>query len=237
MTRLLHLLTPLVITTWLVSSLAVPPPHHLDDPLRIWPITSSGDLKRPSEILPDYPTRGPVRWMGKATPDGPTIIVSGKSLPDIKEIIEDQNPTANFTIDPEPDASHGRFTHTASSTGALADDDDIVCQDPSVDARKYKTRGKAIREGIRYLESKSTMCRLAPRECQRVSCSWNSGIYWCNEGDEEHARPCRDLAEFARKVYDKCKVKAAPLMLRWWVAGEYYHAKDDISVGIWKSEC
>ncbi|KAL4924950.1 uncharacterized protein BDV17DRAFT_273107 [Aspergillus undulatus] len=65
---------------------------------------------------------------------------------------------------------------------------------------------KAIREGIAYLRSKGDMTRtLGPGQCERPSCSWNSGIFWCND-DKKHSRTMKmvHMAEGAQVIYDEC---------------------------------
>lgn len=42
--------------------------------------------------------------------------------------------------------------------------------------------------------------------CQRVSCSWASGIYVCNDSNEKWASPsCSTVADNAQQILDNCK--------------------------------
>lgn len=38
-----------------------------------------------------------------------------------------------------------------------------------------------IKDGIRYLPSMNGDCTFRPQECHRVSCSWDSGMFVCND--------------------------------------------------------
>ncbi|KAK8058104.1 hypothetical protein PG994_008552 [Apiospora phragmitis] len=65
-----------------------------------------------------------------------------------------------------------------------------------------------IRDGIDYLHRKSD-CTAGVRPglifCQRVSCSYNSGIYVCNEGDQfPVSPPCGIVADYAQLIKDRC---------------------------------
>ena len=48
--------------------------------------------------------------------------------------------------------------------------------------------------------------------CQRVSCSWASGIYLCNDSTEKWASPpCATIADYTQEIIDKCQWSAPDL--------------------------
>ncbi|KAI1342397.1 hypothetical protein F5Y15DRAFT_412903 [Xylariaceae sp. FL0016] len=64
-------------------------------------------------------------------------------------------------------------------------------------------------EGIPYLEGLGGYCgMMGNKRCNRVSCSYQSAIYWCNDnsGDDEgyFYTECSNFGHLARKVMDEC---------------------------------
>lgn len=67
--------------------------------------------------------------------------------------------------------------------------------------------GTAIGDGITYLNSFGDgYCGLddGPYKCARVSCSYNSAIWLCNDNDTPLRVKCKDLEPFIRKIHDEC---------------------------------
>ncbi|KAH8590945.1 hypothetical protein B0O99DRAFT_691003 [Bisporella sp. PMI_857] len=67
---------------------------------------------------------------------------------------------------------------------------------------------KAIYEGVRYLhkqEDQGIHCDSGPKYCNRVSCSWNSAIYVCNDNDFGISNSCHTVAEYAKSIVDECQ--------------------------------
>ncbi|RSL66562.1 hypothetical protein CEP54_003648 [Fusarium duplospermum] len=64
----------------------------------------------------------------------------------------------------------------------------------------------AIKEGIDYLQGINGYCGLddGPYKCARVSCSWDSAIWLCNDNDTPLRVPCKDLGPFAAKIREDC---------------------------------
>ncbi|KAH7417446.1 hypothetical protein BKA64DRAFT_769400 [Cadophora sp. MPI-SDFR-AT-0126] len=62
----------------------------------------------------------------------------------------------------------------------------------------------AIREGINYLRQGNTACWVNAHSCARVSCSWNSGIYFCNNNDYTLGRLCLQIGDYVQALIDKC---------------------------------
>ncbi|KAL4793143.1 hypothetical protein BDV19DRAFT_391367 [Aspergillus venezuelensis] len=64
---------------------------------------------------------------------------------------------------------------------------------------------KRLREGISYLRVNTHRTRtLGPGECERPSCSWNSGIFWCNDSKKPRTIAMRHIADGAQVLYDEC---------------------------------
>ncbi|KAK0119329.1 hypothetical protein ONS95_008171 [Cadophora gregata] len=65
----------------------------------------------------------------------------------------------------------------------------------------------AIREGIAYLRRGSMACWINPHSCSRISCSWDSAIYLCNNNNYRFGHPCFQIADYAQAILDKCQYK------------------------------
>ncbi|PVH85714.1 hypothetical protein DL98DRAFT_583306 [Cadophora sp. DSE1049] len=63
----------------------------------------------------------------------------------------------------------------------------------------------AIREGINYLRRGYMSCWVNAHSCARVSCSWDSGIYFCNNNNYNVGHPCFQISDYAQAILDKCK--------------------------------
>ncbi|KAK2865017.1 hypothetical protein FQN49_003990 [Arthroderma sp. PD_2] len=63
---------------------------------------------------------------------------------------------------------------------------------------------RAIRDGIKYLKGLRGMCSTPGLNCYRVSCSYGSGIFICNDTSHTVEVSCRDLASYAQDIVDMC---------------------------------
>ncbi|KAI0903534.1 hypothetical protein F4823DRAFT_629321 [Ustulina deusta] len=64
-----------------------------------------------------------------------------------------------------------------------------------------------INEGVSYLHKlpDTAMCTNSPRSCGRISCSWRSGIYWCNDKDVfSDAYKCSMFGDYASLIVKEC---------------------------------
>ncbi|KAJ0419777.1 hypothetical protein BJY00DRAFT_301978 [Aspergillus carlsbadensis] len=64
-----------------------------------------------------------------------------------------------------------------------------------------------IKQGIKYLRKVKGKPSHGPGECGRVSCSGNSGIWWCNV-DAKHTKVLpsyNNIADGAQVILDNCK--------------------------------
>ncbi|KAI0157474.1 hypothetical protein GGR57DRAFT_511048 [Xylariaceae sp. FL1272] len=99
--------------------------------------------------------------------------------------------------------------------------DTEIPDDSAVHKRSYigteckKGRGgpaddQRILQGISYLSKLKTTCKngAGPGNCGRISCSWNSAIYWCNDKTtDSEVYDCSMFASYAQHVYDSCEYK------------------------------
>jgi hypothetical protein len=44
-----------------------------------------------------------------------------------------------------------------------------------------------------------------PGNCGRISCSWNSGIWWCNDNLVTYTRPCSYFADYVDILNMQCR--------------------------------
>jgi hypothetical protein len=68
-----------------------------------------------------------------------------------------------------------------------------------------------IMDGISYLQKlhDDVLCSngAGPRNCGRISCSWNSAISWCNEKTvPSDAFQCNIFAWYAQEILDDCAI-------------------------------
>ncbi|KAI0503030.1 hypothetical protein F5B22DRAFT_576885 [Xylaria bambusicola] len=66
---------------------------------------------------------------------------------------------------------------------------------------------KALMRGFLGLEGlpDTVMCSNKPHGCGRISCSWYTGIFWCNNADTDSGpHPCNIFGQYARYIYHHC---------------------------------
>ncbi|KAL3443774.1 hypothetical protein BJX65DRAFT_284770 [Aspergillus insuetus] len=67
--------------------------------------------------------------------------------------------------------------------------------------------GNYIKEGIKYLRKVKGHPRLGagPNKCDRVSCSYNAAIYWCNDDNKPRSLPSfNNIADGAQVIFREC---------------------------------
>ncbi|KAI2631565.1 hypothetical protein GGS26DRAFT_598636 [Hypomontagnella submonticulosa] len=132
-------------------------------------------------------------WSGNVTTNGPEMSFTGSSFHDIDAQILKANPDFVW-----PDVS------TANSTSDMMKKKAWITCDPNNvrHAKSYR-----IREGIDYLRGKSGQCHMqaGPGVCSRISCSYDSGIFWCNDNKHDVTTDCSDWANYAQDILDKCE--------------------------------
>ncbi|KAF4615549.1 hypothetical protein G7Y89_g15311 [Cudoniella acicularis] len=73
-----------------------------------------------------------------------------------------------------------------------------------------KARTQYINDGIDYLNTVDAFCNCGGQSCVRISCSWNSAIYLCNDNDDEIWNACDYMATFAQDIVDQCTTTYPP---------------------------
>ncbi|KAL2827236.1 hypothetical protein BDW59DRAFT_160524 [Aspergillus cavernicola] len=77
---------------------------------------------------------------------------------------------------------------------------DIVCKTPKGNAHK-----DSIWQGIEYLRGVGEKPHLPAKTCERVSCSYNSAIIWCNDASTFRVLPSWDnIADGASVIIKEC---------------------------------
>ncbi|KFX92339.1 hypothetical protein V490_05438 [Pseudogymnoascus sp. VKM F-3557] len=106
-------------------------------------------------------------YVGPVTPGGKDYTLVGDAK-DIHEQILALNPS--YSIDD--------FNIPAPQDAQLVDRSVVSNQ---CDVSTRYAQQAATKEGIKHLNSLGAgYCRLGPTVCTRVTCSWNSAIYYCN---------------------------------------------------------
>ncbi|KAI6088723.1 hypothetical protein F4821DRAFT_257562 [Hypoxylon rubiginosum] len=145
--------------------------------------------------IPDGYSLGNVTWVGNITAGGPEVTFTGASFPEIEAQIRQANP--NFAW-PE---------HDVSSADKAMLVDHLSCDLPQF---YYAVRDKVI-DGIDYLRGKTGQCHMdaGPYVCSRISCSYDSAIFWCNDNDTPLTIDCGLWSEYAQNILDECQTDDA----------------------------
>ncbi|KAK4450293.1 hypothetical protein QBC34DRAFT_379493 [Podospora aff. communis PSN243] len=147
---------------------------------------------------------GPIEWKGVLEDGGEEVYLSGATFDEIDTKAKAINPS--YTI----------FDHSAA----------VEARDASIEARQNIPVSiqcgwppgwtptwdfLALDAGINYLKGLQGSCRNPPGPgfCGRVSCSWGSGIYYCNDNRHEIWVPCRDLGDVAHSIVSRCADRGA----------------------------
>ncbi|KAK1774804.1 hypothetical protein QBC45DRAFT_423878 [Copromyces sp. CBS 386.78] len=76
-------------------------------------------------------------------------------------------------------------------------------------SRDHFARLREIKQGIQYLKNSVVGHNpvLGPSSCDRVSCSWNAAIFWCNEDptNSKELPGYSTIAEAAEVLVDQCR--------------------------------
>ncbi|KAL2869088.1 uncharacterized protein BJX67DRAFT_348770 [Aspergillus lucknowensis] len=71
----------------------------------------------------------------------------------------------------------------------------------------YAVEPGPVKEGIKYLRKVGGKPHLGrgPRKCGRVSCSWDTGIFWCNDDTKPRSLPSfNNIADGAQVILSRC---------------------------------
>lgn len=139
---------------------------------------------------------GHLTWVGPAFPGGENVNVTG-TVPEIVEQLKAMNP--NF--EPPKTQTTERSTNPPVK---------VLCNDYG------SISFAALQNGITYLDSLGggLACNgPGPGNCGRISCSYNTAIWWCNDNPSDHCVLWSDLSRRALYNYDDCD--NGGVMKRW----------------------
>ncbi|KAK0666740.1 hypothetical protein QBC41DRAFT_304977 [Cercophora samala] len=112
-----------------------------------------------------------------------------------------------------PLTSHLNFTNHLNTAPARhnmltnLDDNKPLSQECKFNSGKGKADCSAIRDGAGYLAripDNSAPPRNSPKSCGRVSCSWDSAIWWCNDNHFEKEVTWDAIAKIAWDLQAQC---------------------------------
>ncbi|KAJ2890537.1 uncharacterized protein MKZ38_001721 [Zalerion maritima] len=63
---------------------------------------------------------------------------------------------------------------------------------------------KRVKQGIKYLRKIKGECYLPAKRCARLSCSWESAIWWCSNLDKKQSNQCRWIGDHAEWPNEIC---------------------------------
>ncbi|KAI0543070.1 hypothetical protein GGR58DRAFT_7818 [Xylaria digitata] len=155
------------------------------------PIEGLPNREYTSNGLPSNPHESSITWTGCIRENDDPISLTGLSLQHIEAQIREMNPDFSWSraIKPRPGNS---FTES-----------DVLCDiswNPSFASVFH------IRQGISYLHKIHGECTNGPGpgNCSRVSCSYHSGIWFCNDNPHPMSVPCSTFGDRAWDIIQKC---------------------------------
>ncbi|KAI3331972.1 hypothetical protein HD806DRAFT_175991 [Xylariaceae sp. AK1471] len=146
-----------------------------------------------SNGLPSSSHASNITWTGRIDESGTLRSFTGPSLQHIEAQIREIAPDFSWSRTVEP-----RARENGNAPGA-----NILCYVPwEIDfASVYH-----ITEGIAYLRKIQGNCTNGPgpANCSRVSCSYSSGIWFCNDNAYPMSVPCSTFGDMADDIIQKC---------------------------------
>ncbi|KAI1407984.1 hypothetical protein F5Y13DRAFT_194831 [Hypoxylon sp. FL1857] len=152
--------------------------------------------------LPPSYSESNLTWTGTVTKNGPKMSFNGSSFEDIEAQIHRMNP--DFSWDDQDVI--GTPVHSTSEKAHLTCDPNNIWW-----AQVFR-----INQGIEYLKGKTGTCSMGPgpRVCTRISCSYKSAIWWCNDNDYSIEEDCSIWANYAQDIVDQCQTHDATARVR-----------------------
>ncbi|KAK4228060.1 hypothetical protein QBC38DRAFT_525034 [Podospora fimiseda] len=154
--------------------------------------------------LPEGYTVTELSWELETTPGGPKVALNG-TVEQVHAQLLEINP--NYDVE-----------FAAVEAGA----EDVT----AVDSRELQKRDwtERIIDGIAYLRSlgsRSATNGPGPNNCARVSCSWSSAIWYCNNNSFSKTMGFNHIANAAQVLVNECSYKNTNAVPRTW--GERWH--------------
>ncbi|KAH0439210.1 hypothetical protein CcaCcLH18_03005 [Colletotrichum camelliae] len=166
-------------------------------------------------------------WEVQAFPGGETQILSGT----VEQVLDELR-----KINPNYDEDFGIKNVTESElTDFVGPKADFEGAPTACDGLELANTAR-IREGISHLDGVDGKPHrgAGPASCGRVSCSYNSAIWWCNDLKDTKAKELssfREISDGALYVIKKCRVGESTR-----VAGQAFH-KDNWNVIVRWARC
>ncbi|OTA52106.1 hypothetical protein K449DRAFT_427368 [Hypoxylon sp. EC38] len=173
--------------------------------------------------LPSGYSRSNLTWTGNITNNGPEMSFNGSSFQDIEVQILQANP--EFSWNDHQDTNDSITLSTRAKHHLSCDPNNI-----------WWAQAFRIQEGIDYLRGKTGTCSMVagPRVCTRISCSYKSAIWWCNDNDYPIQEDCSVWSDYAQDILDNCQTNDASSRVR----GQEFSTNDwNIMVGFDDDHC
>ncbi|KAI1246907.1 hypothetical protein MGN70_010792 [Eutypa lata] len=158
-------------------------------------LTAARGLKSPLEGY----TVVPMSWNAVNTTDGSKIVLYGT----IQELYEQLESLDDAKIG---NGTNATSTATNEETRSLTprSKDNTICWVGG----NGSVKNGWLQEGINYLKQHTQgpcTAGRGPGNCARISCSFNTAIWLCNDDPEyEVSRRCPDIATYAEDIREKC---------------------------------
>ncbi|KAI0023990.1 hypothetical protein F4780DRAFT_687494 [Xylariomycetidae sp. FL0641] len=194
----------------------------------LWAMTTQV-LALPNELAARGFTEAAMQWTGSITgPDGPNVTFAG-TVEQIAAQIQAANPDYDLTFPDDADAVNA----SSKEIFMPADNNEIKCGIGG----GGPARSDKIRNGMGYLRRFQGVCAVSPGPyvCVRVSCSWNSAIWWCNDKTDSLMGSCNIVADLSQYVVDACTYGPNPEILLTW--GQVFSSDHTNNVYCAKDSC
>lgn len=154
----------------------------------------------------------PVHWRGQINKDGPETTITGPSYEHIyhyllkhaPHTIKPVNATAKQQVKKRDDGYPSVSTRTALSwIQPHSISQFTLCNRLQFG---YFNWPKAGAEASNYLHHLTGECTLNDRKdtCGRVSCSWNSGVFYCNDATHSQWMWCSEIGDYFDRIAETC---------------------------------
>ncbi|KAJ4418566.1 hypothetical protein N0V85_001399 [Neurospora sp. IMI 360204] len=137
----------------------------------------AGEAKSAQGPIPGYGIED-ITWEVKAHPNGPTMNVTG-TIQQVYDVLDKANPNfrQDFGINNTADNSVLAATTESDSSYELQS---LVCNVFDYAQRTATTKGIEYLKGVPGAPANGP----GPGNCGRVSCAYESAIYWCNDNPD-----------------------------------------------------
>ncbi|KAI1180656.1 hypothetical protein F4777DRAFT_573886 [Nemania sp. FL0916] len=152
-----------------------------------------------------------IMWTGQIEENGKIMSFWGPNLQAIESQIRQRNPSFTWSLEPETESeteaslatAADNDNDTSSSSSGNGNSDGVSCH---VGANPAFASVYHIRQGINYLHKIHGNCTIGPGpgNCSRVSCSYQSGIWFCNDNPYPKSVPCSTFGDRAADIIYDC---------------------------------